>query len=146
MKPLKHMLYSIGNTPTVQINEFVKHLNGSVGLFAKLEGYNPTGCSTDRAAFGLIKDATKAGMITESTTIVDAVLGNMGPSIAYIARMLGHRCIITAPDTISAYNKRAADTHRSSLRHQGRRQKSRGNMELYHGVLYAAPIFQRLCA
>lgn len=105
MKPLKHMLYSIGNTPTVALGAVSKPL-GSIPIYAKLEYFNPTGSITDRAALSLIKDARTVSEAKEKTVIIDAVLGNMGPSIAYVSRMLGHKCIITAPDSISEHNKR----------------------------------------
>lgn len=106
MKPLKHMLYSIGNTPTVKLNTVSKQLGENVSLYAKLEYYNPTGSVTDRAALGLIKDARTSSLAGIKTILIDAVFGNMGPSIAYVAHLLGHSCIIVSPETMSDYNKK----------------------------------------
>lgn len=106
MKPLKHMLYSIGNTPAVKLNTVSKQLGENVSLYAKLEYCNPTGSLTDRAALGLIKDARTSSLAGSKTILVDAVFGNMGPSIAYVAHLLGHKCIIVTPETMSDYNKK----------------------------------------
>ena len=43
-----NILETIGNTPMVRINNF--NLNPRVNIYAKLEGFNPTGSIKDRIA------------------------------------------------------------------------------------------------
>ena len=44
----ENILQTIGNTPLVKINNL--HKNKNVKIYAKLEGFNPTGSIKDRIA------------------------------------------------------------------------------------------------
>ena len=50
-----NILGTIGNTPMVRINRL--NPNPAVNIFAKLEGFNPTGSIKDRIALKMIEDA-----------------------------------------------------------------------------------------
>ena len=47
----------IGNTPLLRLNNIEKHLNLNVGLYAKVEYFNPTGSVKDRIALSMIETA-----------------------------------------------------------------------------------------
>jgi len=63
------ILNAIGNTPLVALN----NINGSskVKIFGKLEGSNPGGSVKDRAAYYMIDNAEKAGLLTKDKIIID---------------------------------------------------------------------------
>ena len=50
-----NILSTIGSTPMVKINNLIK--KPGVEIFAKLEGFNPTGSIKDRMAYYIIKKA-----------------------------------------------------------------------------------------
>ena len=54
-----NILGTIGNTPMVRINRL--NPNPRVNIFAKLEGFNPTGSIKDRIALKMIEDAENDG-------------------------------------------------------------------------------------
>ena len=55
MKAKKTILDTIGSTPMVRINALSP--NPKVKIFAKLEGFNPTGSIKDRIAVKMIETA-----------------------------------------------------------------------------------------
>ena len=83
----------IGNTPMVSLGE---------NLLAKLESFNLTGSSKDRAALSMIRAAEKDERLAPGGTILVATSGNMGISLAAIAARRGYACRIFMPDSMSA--------------------------------------------
>ncbi len=59
-------------------------------LYVKVEGCNPTGSLKDRSCIKLLQESQQAGRLTAGRTLLDASSGNMGCSIAYFGRLLGH--------------------------------------------------------
>jgi len=57
----KNILETIGNTPMVRINSL--NPNPDVNIFAKLEGFNPSGSIKDRIAVKMVNQAEKDGAI-----------------------------------------------------------------------------------
>ena len=51
----ENILQTIGNTPLVKINQL--NDNERVQIYAKLEGFNPTGSIKDRIALKMIEQA-----------------------------------------------------------------------------------------
>lgn len=82
----------IGHTPMYQAGE---------GLFLKLEYTNPTGSVKDRAAWEMVAQGERQGVLTPGATIVEPTSGNMGISLAAIAANRGYACLIVMPDTMS---------------------------------------------
>lgn len=56
-----NILETIGRTPLVRIN--IINPNPKVQLYAKLEGFNPSGSIKDRIAFNMIDHAEKTGAL-----------------------------------------------------------------------------------
>ena len=54
-----NILQTIGNTPMVRINRL--NPNPEVNIYAKVEGFNPTGSIKDRIALKMIEDAEASG-------------------------------------------------------------------------------------
>lgn len=69
MKAKKTILDTIGSTPMVRINALSP--NPKVKIFAKLEGFNPTGSIKDRIAVKMIETAEREGRLTKGKTIIN---------------------------------------------------------------------------
>ena len=90
--------FSIGNTPLIDLSA----LPGRGKLLAKGEYANPTGSAKDRAAWYMVMDAEKRGILPPGGTNIEPTSGNTGISLAAIARAKGYRAIIVMPDSMSA--------------------------------------------
>lgn len=94
----------IGNTPLVELNSFG---TSSVKLFAKLEWYNPFGSVKDRAAYWMVKDAERKGMLKkDKSIIIEPTSGNTGIALAGICQALGYKVEIVIPDKVSDETKK----------------------------------------
>ena len=82
----------IGNTPLLKMGN----------LFLKLEMFNPAGSSKDRAAFYMITQAEKSGLIKKGATLIEATSGNTGIALASVGRALGYKVILTMPSNMSS--------------------------------------------
>ena len=63
-----NILDTIGQTPMVRINRL--NPNKKVNIYAKLEGFNPTGSIKDRIALRMIEEAEAAGRLRKGQTIM----------------------------------------------------------------------------
>ena len=94
----------IGNTPLVELNSFS---TSSVKLFAKLEWYNPFGSVKDRAAYWMIKEAERKGLLKkDKSVIIEPTSGNTGIAITGISQALGYKVEIVIPDKVSDETKK----------------------------------------
>ena len=89
----------IGKTPLVRL----ARLSPSDGatIWAKCEFLNPGGSVKDRPALSMIEKAERDGKLTPNSVIVEATSGNTGISLAMIAAIRGHRCILVMPEDMS---------------------------------------------
>ncbi len=94
----------IGNTPLVELNSFSTR---SVKLFAKLEWYNPFGSVKDRAAYWMVKDAERKGLLKkDKSIIIEPTSGNTGIALTGISQALGYKVEIVIPDKVSDETKK----------------------------------------
>ncbi len=100
----QNILQTIGNTPMVKIN----HLNPNpkVNIFAKLEGFNPTGSIKDRIALKMIQQAEAEGLLTKGKTIIEATSGNTGIGLAMIGNVKGYQVEIVMNDKVSVERRK----------------------------------------
>lgn len=89
----------IGDTPAVVLRRLVS--NHDAEVLVKLEKMNPSGSVKDRAAWGLITDAERRGLIGPDTTIVEPTSGNTGIGLAMNAAARGYRLILVMPDNMT---------------------------------------------
>jgi cysteine synthase B len=92
------LIHTIGNTPLVEL----KHCspNPNVRLFAKLEGWNPTGSVKDRIALAMVKEAQREGRLPAGARIIEASTGNTGIALAMVGRALGYPVRIVMPENV----------------------------------------------
>ena len=83
-----NILEAIGNTPMVKINRL--NPNPEVNIYAKLEGFNPSGSIKDRIAIKMISDAEKDGRLKPGQTIIEPTSGNTGIGLAIMGIAKGY--------------------------------------------------------
>ena len=93
------ILEAIGNTPMVRINRL--NPNPNVNIFAKIEGFNPTGSIKDRIAVKMINDAEKDGRLKPGQTIIEPTSGNTGIGLAIIGIAKGYPVEIVMSEAVS---------------------------------------------
>jgi cysteine synthase len=94
-----NILDTIGNTPLVRINQL--NPNPDVELYAKVEGFNPTGSIKDRIALKMVEQAEAAGVLTPDKVIIEATSGNTGIGLAMIGAVKGYRVQIVMSSAVS---------------------------------------------
>ena len=94
-----NILEAIGNTPMVKINHL--NPNPNVNIFAKIEGFNPSGSIKDRIAVKMISDAEKDGRLKPGQTIIEPTSGNTGIGLAIIGIVKGYPVEIVMSEAVS---------------------------------------------
>ena len=94
-----NILQSIGNTPMVKINNMCP--NKDVEIYAKLEGFNPTGSIKDRIALKMIDQAEAEGKLYHDKVIIEPTSGNTGIALAMIGRVKGYAVEIVMSQAVS---------------------------------------------
>jgi cysteine synthase B len=104
-----HIIHSIGNTPMVQL----QHLspNPDVKLYAKLEGWNPTGSIKDRIVRHMIEHAERDGRIVPGDTVIEASTGNTGIALAMVGRAMGYHARVVMPRNVYPEIPRMLDVY-----------------------------------
>ncbi len=100
------MIYSditklIGNTPIVRLGGIEKLFGCNAHIFAKLERFNPAGSAKDRVAISMIRAAEAEGTLSPGGLIIEPTSGNTGIGLAACAAVMGYRCCIVMPDSMS---------------------------------------------
>lgn len=99
VKVANNMGELIGETPLVKLNR-LQPANGAA-VYLKLEFMNPSKSVKDRAAYNMIIEAEKAGLLTADSVIIEPTSGNTGIGLAMNASARGYRSILVMPDTMS---------------------------------------------
>ena len=98
------ILETIGSTPMVRINRLCP--NPNVNIYAKLEGFNPTGSIKDRIAVKMITDAEREGRLKPGQTIIEATSGNTGIGLAIIGLIKGYPVEIVMSEAVSVERRK----------------------------------------
>ncbi|MPM01120.1 Cysteine synthase [bioreactor metagenome] len=99
-----NILGAIGHTPMVRINKL--NPNPKVQLYAKLEGFNPTGSIKDRIALKMIEQAEECGSLTHDKTIIEPTSGNTGIGLAMIGAVKGYQVEIVMSKAVSVERRK----------------------------------------
>lgn len=100
---------AIGDTPLVALDRIAPEAGASVAV--KLEGVNPGGSVKDRAAWRIIAEAERAGLLGPGRTLLDASSGNTGIAYAMLCARRGYSCVICLPANASAERRRLLEAY-----------------------------------
>src|SRR5699024_1786345 len=92
----------IGNTPLVKLHTLPQSNGANVYVkfeYFNLDYFNASRSVKDRAAYNMIIDAEKRGLLTKGATIIEPTSGNTGIGLAMNAAARGYRAIIVMPDS-----------------------------------------------
>ena len=99
-----NILETIGNTPMVRINRLCP--NPNVNIYAKLEGFNPTGSIKDRIAIAMVEQAEKEGKLYPGKTIIEPTSGNTGIGLAIAGIVKGYPVEIVMSSAVSVERRK----------------------------------------
>lgn len=110
---MKNVLALIGKTPVVKLNQLTDETMADV--YVKLEGMNLTGSVKVRAAYGMVDEAEKLGLLKPGMKIVEPTSGNTGIALAYIGKIKGYPVSIVMPDTMSVERRNIIKAYGAEL-------------------------------
>ena len=99
-----NILDTIGQTPLVRINRL--NPKPHIPLYAKIEGFNPTGSIKDRIALKMIEQAEQCGALTPDKTIIEPTSGNTGIGLAMIGAVKGYSVAIVMSEAVSVERRK----------------------------------------
>ncbi len=107
------LLDSLGRTPLVGLPRLSP--GPSARLWAKLEDRNPTGSVKDRAAFFMVSQAEKEGLLKPGSTLLEPTSGNTGISLAMVAKLRGYRLVCVMPENTSAERRQLLEMYGADI-------------------------------
>ncbi|MCU6204614.1 pyridoxal-phosphate dependent enzyme, partial [Enterobacter cloacae] len=99
MRVVNNIADLIGDTPLLKLNRVTPQ--GGADIYLKLEQFNPSGSVKDRAAYNMMVQAEKDGLLKDGSTIIEPTSGNTGIGIAMNAAARGYKAILVMPDTMT---------------------------------------------
>lgn len=99
MRVVNNISELIGRTPVLKLNHVVPE--NVADVYVKLESLNPTKSVKDRAAFNMIVEAEKRGVISPGATLIEPTSGNTGIGLAMNAASRGYKAIFIMPDNMT---------------------------------------------
>ena len=97
------LLDLVGSTPLVELSRLAPP---GIGVYAKLEGQNPTGSIKDRIAKAMIEAAEASGELEPGRELLEPTSGNTGISLALVARLKGYRLTCVMPENATEERRR----------------------------------------
>jgi cysteine synthase len=107
------LLDSVGRTPLVGLPRLSP--GPDVRLWAKLEDRNPTGSVKDRAAFYMVAQAEKDGLLHPGSVILEPTSGNTGISLAMVAKLRGYQLTVVMPENTSAERRQLLQMYGATI-------------------------------
>jgi [CysO sulfur-carrier protein]-thiocarboxylate-dependent cysteine synthase len=107
------LLDSVGRTPLVGLPRLSPAPD--VRLWAKLEDRNPTGSVKDRAAFYMVAQAEKDGLLQPGSVILEPTSGNTGISLAMVAKLRGYQLTVVMPENTSAERRQLLEMYGATI-------------------------------
>lgn len=128
---------NIGRTPLIDFSGL--QLNPDVKVLAKLEWKQLSGSVKARAAWYIIEDGLKKGLLDENVTLLDASSGNTAIAYAEIARSLGIKVTLVIPENASAERLEILRKLGAELILSSPFEGTDGAQELARSIYQAAP-------
>lgn len=104
-----NILGTVGNTPMVRINNLCA--KPGVNIYAKLEGFNPTGSIKDRIAVQMIEQAEREGRLRPGKTIIEPTSGNTGIGLAIVGIVKGYPVEIVMSRAVSVERRKIIQSY-----------------------------------
>lgn len=131
------ILDAIGNTPLVALNNI--NVSSKIKIFGKLEGSNPGGSVKDRAAYYMIDNAEKAGLLTKDKIIIEATSGNTGIALAMIGAAKGYKVKLFMPECVSTERRGILEAFGAQVVLTPAREKTDGAIKRAHQAIADDP-------
>ncbi|MFC1608083.1 PLP-dependent cysteine synthase family protein [Candidatus Latescibacterota bacterium] len=131
------ILDAVGHTPMVRINRL--NTNKNVTIYAKLEGYNPTGSVKDRIALKMIEQAETEGTLTTGKTIIEPTSGNTGIGLAMIACVKGYEVEIVMSEAVSIERRKMIEAFGAIITLTPADQGTDGAIRKAHELVETSP-------
>jgi cysteine synthase B len=108
-----HLTHAIGRTPMIEL----RHCSPkpAVRLFAKLEGWNPTGSVKDRIVREMLLAAEREPGIRPGDTVIEASTGNTGIALAMVGTAQGYDVRVVMPENVYPQIPRAIEVYGASV-------------------------------
>ncbi len=100
----QNILERIGNTPLLRLQRMGSAFPNAK-FYAKAEWFNPGGSVKDRAAYSMIREGERTGVLQPGKIILDATSGNTGIAYAMVGAALGYRVKLCLPSSASPERK-----------------------------------------
>ena len=98
-----HILDTIGRTPVVRLKKLAP---AGIGVYVKLESFNPLGSVKDRMARAVIEDAERRGALRLGQTVVEATSGNTGIGLAMVCAQKGYPLVVVMAESFSVERRK----------------------------------------
>ncbi len=110
------MQQAVGRTPHLRVRS--PDAPGA-RMYAKLEGYNPTGSVKDRGGLRMIQEAIAAGTLRPGMTLLDASSGNMACALAYFGRVMGYPTEVVVSSKLTEDKRNFLRFYRATIHQVG---------------------------
>ena len=114
MNVKNNILGTIGMTPMLRINSLLS--KPGVNIFAKLEGFNPTGSIKDRIAIKMVEEAERDGRLFPGKTIIEPTSGNKGIGLAIVGIVKGYPVEIVLSEAVSVERRKIIRAYGGKVR------------------------------
>lgn len=131
------ILHTIGRTPLVKINRL--NPNPAVSIYAKLEGFNPTGSIKDRIALRMVEAAEADGRLTPGKTIIEPTSGNTGIGLAIVGIVKGYPVEIVMSEAVSEERRKIIRSYGAKVILTPGDQGTDGAIRLARSMVAAEP-------
>lgn len=133
----ENILETIGHTPLVKINRLSP--NPAVSIYAKLEGFNPTGSIKDRIALKMIEEAERNGTLRPGKTIIEPTSGNTGIGLAIIGIIKGYPVEIVMSSAVSIERRKIIRSYGGKVILTPAKEGTDGAIRLAHKLVEEYP-------
>src|SRR6266581_1500121 len=110
----RDVLSLIGNTPLLRLEKVARRFP-EIEFYGKAEWANPGGSVKDRPALNIIREAERAGLMSQSKILVDSTSGNTGIAYAMICAAKGYRLKLCMPSNVSIERKRILNAYGAEI-------------------------------